>query len=285
MDLESSAQDVYLCDLCETPIVHSYCDVCHANLCKQCIGEHISNGYEKHKIVSFQDRKSALIYPKCGTHPHKTCELQCRDCNIFICTSCVGSKQHKGHDIWELDDIYKTKKENIKKYAEELKNLISPTYAEMVHDLETQIANLDKGYESLTTEISKQGEKWHKEIDVVITKMKTEIDEIKVNHREILQNHLDDIKEIQSLIYETAQLLKKIETSNELSMTIEYNLTIRESSKIPPTVMTSLPTFIPEPVDHHELYSLKDWPHTYSNETACLDAKRRNRHFVKQATR
>lgn len=148
--------------------------------------------------------------------------MHCKDCNIYICTFCLGSKQHQGHDIRVLDDIYKEKKETILKEGNELKNLISPKYEEMIHDLEKQIANLDKGYGKLTAAIFKHGEEWHKEIDVIITNMKTEIYEIKIKHKDILQKHLDEIKQIQSLIDQTAQTLKEIEESNEVSMTIEY---------------------------------------------------------------
>nr|XP_034319012.1 uncharacterized protein LOC117687043 [Crassostrea gigas] len=35
MDPHCSGQDVPRCDLCESAIVHSYCDFCHANLCKE----------------------------------------------------------------------------------------------------------------------------------------------------------------------------------------------------------------------------------------------------------
>ena len=68
MDPKYSAQDVARCDLCKTAIAHNYCDFCHVNLCKPCIGEHISKEYEKHKIVPILQRKSTLIYSKCGTH-------------------------------------------------------------------------------------------------------------------------------------------------------------------------------------------------------------------------
>ncbi|XP_034308292.2 uncharacterized protein [Magallana gigas] len=257
MDPHSCVQDIPRCDLCETAIVHSYCDFCHVNLCMSCIGKHISDGYDKHKIVQFQERRSTLIYSKCKTHPHKSCEFQCKDCNnIFVCPSCMASKQHKGHNFVDVTEVYKTKKNDIKKDTKELENHISPTYEGIERDLENQLANLDGGYEKLTTTMSKQGEQWHREIDIVINKMKTEIGEIKERHRELLQKHLNEIKQIQSLIKETLHALRKIEKSTEISSTMQYCSKIREFSKLPPKVQVSLPTFIPKPIDLEKLYSL-----------------------------
>uniref|UniRef100_K1QFJ7 Tripartite motif-containing protein 3 n=1 Tax=Magallana gigas TaxID=29159 RepID=K1QFJ7_MAGGI len=86
--------------------------------------------------------------------------------------------------------------------------------------------------------------------------MKTELSEIKEKHREILQKHLNEIKQIQSLIKETLKTIRKIEKSTEVSSTIEYSSKIREFSKLRPKVQVSLPTFIPKPIDHEKLYSL-----------------------------
>ncbi|XP_052676952.1 uncharacterized protein LOC128158234 [Crassostrea angulata] len=255
MDPHSSAQDVHRCDLCET-IVQSYCDVCHVNLCTSCIGKHISDEYDKHKIVPFQKRRSTLIYPKCETHSRKNCKFQCKDCNnMFVCSSCMASKQHKGHNFVEVTEVFKAKKDDIKKDTKELENHISPTYEEIAFDLENQLANLDGGYDKLTTTMSKQGEQWHREIDIIVNKMKTEISEIKVKHKELLQKHLNDIKQIQSLIKETLHNLRKIEESTEVSPIIEYSSKIREFSKLPPKVQVSLPTFIPKAIDREKLYS------------------------------
>nr|XP_034307083.1 uncharacterized protein LOC117682789 [Crassostrea gigas] len=249
--------DVPRCDLCETAIVHSYCDFCHANLCKPCIGDHISDGYDKHKIVPFKERRSTLIYPTCETHSHKNCEFQCKDCNnSFVCSSCMASEQHKGHNFVDVTEVYKTMKDDIKKDTKALENHISPIYKEIALDLENQLANLDEGYDKLTTTISKQGEQWHREIDIVINKMKTEINEIKVKHKELLQKHLDEIKQIQSLIIETLLALRKIEKSTEVSPAIEYKSKMREFSKPPPKVKVTLPTFIPKAIDRENLYSL-----------------------------
>uniref|UniRef100_K1QVW9 B box-type domain-containing protein n=1 Tax=Magallana gigas TaxID=29159 RepID=K1QVW9_MAGGI len=256
MDPRTSAQDVHRCDHCETAIVHSYCDFCHVNLCKPCVVDHISDGYDKHKIVPFQERRSTLIYPNCGKHPQKNCELQCRECGTFVCSSCMASDQHKGHSFVEVTEVYKTKKDIIEKEANEYENSISPKYEKIVLDLENQLANLDGGYEKLTTTMSKQGEQWHREIDIVINKMKTEISEIKVKHRDILQKHLDEIKQIQSLIKQTLLAIREINTCTELAPTIKYSSKIREFSKLPPKVQVTLPTFIPKPIDREKLYSL-----------------------------
>uniref|UniRef100_A0A8W8LUD3 B box-type domain-containing protein n=1 Tax=Magallana gigas TaxID=29159 RepID=A0A8W8LUD3_MAGGI len=256
MDPRTSAQDVHRCDHCETAIVHSYCDFCHVNLCKPCVVDHISDGYDKHKIVPFQERRSTLIYPNCGKHPQKNCELQCRECSSFVCSSCMASDQHKGHSFVEVTEVYKTKKDIIEKDTKEYEKLISPKYEQIVLDLENQLANLDGGYEKLTTTMSKQGEQWHKEIDIVINKMKTEISEIKDKHRDILQKHLDEIKQIQSLIKQTLLAIKEIKNSTELAPTIKYSSKIRDFSKLPPKVKVSLPTFIPKPIEREKLYSL-----------------------------
>ncbi|XP_065937718.1 uncharacterized protein [Magallana gigas] len=257
MDPRSSAQDVHRCDLCETAIVHSYCDFCHVNLCKPCVVDHISDEYDKHKIVPFQKRRSTLIHLKCETHPHRNCEFQSKDCNnMLVCSSCMASTQHKGHNFVEVTEVYKAKKDDIKKDTKELENNISPTYEDIALDLENQLANLDGGYDKLTTTISKQGEQWHRQIDFIVNKMKTEISEIKVKHKDLLQKHLNEIKQIQSLIKETLHALRKTEESTEVSPIIEYNSKNREFSKLPPKVEVTLPTFIPKAIDPDKLYTL-----------------------------
>uniref|UniRef100_K1S2F6 Tripartite motif-containing protein 3 n=1 Tax=Magallana gigas TaxID=29159 RepID=K1S2F6_MAGGI len=252
MDPHSSAQDVHRCDLCETAIVHtdSYCDFCHVNLCKPCIGDHISDGYDKHKIVPFQERRPTLIYAKCETHQQKNCEFQSKDCNnIFVCSSCIASEEHGRQTFVEVAEVFKTKKDDIIKDTKDLEDHISAKYEEIALELENQLASLDGGYEKLTTTMFKQGEQWHREIDIVINKIKTEISEMKAKHRDILKN---EIKQIQSLIQETLQTIRKIEKSPS----IEYSSKIRELSKLPPKVKVSMPIFIPKPIDHEKLNSL-----------------------------
>nr|XP_022297156.1 uncharacterized protein LOC111106671 isoform X2 [Crassostrea virginica] len=257
MDPDYSAQDVARCDLCKTAIAQSYCDFCHVNLCKPCIGEHISDDYKKHIIVPILQRKSTLIYPKCETHQDKTCKYQCKDCSSFLCSRCLASKQHnQEHEILELEKVFSSIKERIKKDTKELENQILPAYEEIANDLEMQIACLDGEYKKLTTEISKQREEIHREVDNAMDKMEKEIGEIKVKHHSILQKHLDEIKRLKSLMQKTLLALYKMEESNEVSPTIHYSSKIEDFSKLPPKVNTLMPKFIPKEIEREELSNL-----------------------------
>nr|XP_022299822.1 uncharacterized protein LOC111108317 [Crassostrea virginica] len=257
MDPDYSAQDVARCDLCKTAIAQSYCDFCHVNLCKPCIGEHISPDYGKHIIVAIHQRKSTLIYPKCQTHHNEDCKYQCKECNISICSDCLASKHHnKEHEFVKLEEVYNTKKEQIQSDTEELENQILPVYEEIANELEMQIASLDGEYKKLTTEMSKQREEMHREVDNIMEQLEKEIDEIKEKHHSILQKHLDEIKQLQSLMQQTLLVLNEIEESNEVSKTIHFSSKNEEFSKLPPKVIASMPKFIPKQIEREELCSL-----------------------------
>lgn len=168
----------------------------------------------------------------------------------------MASETHVRHRFVELAGDYKLIKEIIGKEKEEFLNFIYPYYEEVAIDLENQTANLDKEYEKLTTEIPKQGDLWHSEIDIIINKMKVEIGEIKVKHKDILQKHMNDIKQTQSLIKRTIIALEEFEKSNEVYSIIKYSSKIREFRKVLPKIKVSLPTFIPKQIDGTKLYSL-----------------------------
>ncbi|XP_078309549.1 uncharacterized protein LOC144617949 [Crassostrea virginica] len=274
MDPNYSAQDVARCDLCKTAIAQSYCDFCHVNLCKPCIGEHISDEYDKHKIVPILQRKSTLIYPKCETHQNKACKWQCKDCNINVCSHCLASSQHSGHKFLNLEELFTTSKKCIQNDREELNNKIIPTYEEIVYELEMQIASLDGEYNAaqlrhairgrglncaakkLTTAMSKQREEIHREVDNAFHQMEKEICEIKVKHHSLLQKHLDEIKQLQSLMQQTLNVLNEMEESNEVSSAFNYSSKNEEFRKLPPKVNVSISKFVPKPIDREELCRL-----------------------------
>nr|XP_022288871.1 uncharacterized protein LOC111100977 isoform X3 [Crassostrea virginica] len=278
MDPHYSAQDVARCDLCKTAIAQSYCDFCHVNLCKPCIGEHISDDYSKHTIVPFELRRSTPIYPKCENHPNKICDLQCKDCNIYLCSYCLASKQHnKYHELSRLEEIFNQKKDQIKKDREEIKLQLLPAYEDIATELENKIASLDVAYNKLTMEMSKHREELHREIDKAINQRQKEIDENKANHLSILKKHLKEIKQLQSLMQETLHNLNEKEDSNEVTPTISYS-SKNQFSKLPPKVNVSMPKFIPQQIKKEDLCRLigKLTPLSTTLEERVFTAKKPN---------
>lgn len=78
---------------------------------------------------------------------------------------------------------------------------------DIANDIENQIANIDDEYDKLTNILSNQEETWRKEIDSVVKKMKREINDLKLRHRDVLQTHLNEIKEIEKSIQESLSCL------------------------------------------------------------------------------
>lgn len=101
MDPFQEAQDVIRCHLCETPVPPMHCDICNLSLCKACVGEHISDESNEHKVVSFEKRGTTSYYPKCSEH-FTQCRFHCGQCDIPICVHCVSSKKHDAHDYVQI---------------------------------------------------------------------------------------------------------------------------------------------------------------------------------------
>ncbi|XP_061168967.1 E3 ubiquitin-protein ligase TRIM45-like [Saccostrea echinata] len=194
MDPRTSAQDVMRCDLCETAVVQMHCDTCLVNLCMACVGIHISNDETKnHKVVKFQARKSTLLYPTCRTHDKERCEMFCKNCDIPVCISCLGSNQHLGHELIKVLQVVGEKKDKIVKESNEFKDTIYPTFQEIAFDVQNKMSQLKKDYGDLSTAITKHGEDWHREIDKLLKKLKAEVDETKNTQLQTLQKQLDEI--------------------------------------------------------------------------------------------
>lgn len=101
-------ENVELCDKCQSTFkVQSHCKHCHVNICKNCAEKHRSEGNTKHEIVSIDDVCPSLHLTKCETHEQQYCLLDCKDCHKSICFSCIGTEQHSGHQIEEIENIVK----------------------------------------------------------------------------------------------------------------------------------------------------------------------------------
>ncbi|XP_062573449.1 E3 ubiquitin-protein ligase TRIM71-like [Saccostrea cucullata] len=249
MDPRTSAQDVMRCDLCETAVVEMHCDTCLVNLCKACVGEHISTDESKdHKVVKFQARKSTPLYPGCKSHSKDQSTMYCNQCDIPVCPKCIASDQHLGHKLSEILQVVDERKNKIVNEQNELNNMIYPTYQDIASDIQNRMSQLEKEYGDLSTAITKHGEDWHREIDKLVQKLKAEVDEMKNTQLQTLQKHLDEINKTMSDIKDEIDSIDLAEDSNNISKLFSITLNVDRHRNLPDKITPSPLKFNPEKI-------------------------------------
>ncbi|XP_052704195.1 eukaryotic translation initiation factor 3 subunit A-like [Crassostrea angulata] len=243
MDPKCSAQDVVRCHLCETPLPPLHCDTCHLDLCKACVGEHLLDDSRQHKMVPFKQRGTTPIYPNCPNHDKKQCEFYCKECIVPVCSSCILTNSHKGHTLLPSLDVIEAKLKAVEKDVDELQNSIYPKYEEILLELEKKKADLEIYYGKLTTNATQMGEDFHKEINILVNKSKTEINEMKTKHLAVLNQQEDKIANSVSEITKSIANLKKLLVSKDVCLVSENNSKNAQFRKLPPKLIVSLPKF------------------------------------------
>ncbi|XP_062616473.1 uncharacterized protein LOC134278172 [Saccostrea cucullata] len=144
MDHRTSCQDVMRCALCKTAVVQTYCETCHVNLCKPCVGEHISTHPPKpHKIVDSMEVQTTFIYPKCTSHDEEICEIHCNHCDIPVCSSCLVTDKHLGHKYVKILQFREEKVNQIIKDKIEPNEKIYPIHEAIASDVQNRMNSSD----------------------------------------------------------------------------------------------------------------------------------------------
>ncbi|XP_048755783.2 E3 ubiquitin-protein ligase Midline-1-like [Ostrea edulis] len=241
--MDPRAQDVLLCDLCETDPLQYCCEHCDINLCTDCVSKHLSDSSKKHKIASYHlHKKFTPKYLKCLKHVEKDCEMYCESCHIPVCSTCISSGKHKGHDISDILEKLGSKKQRIQKDLEELEKKIYPRYTDISSAVQTEKAEVETNYGKLATTADQQGEVWHREVTAIVNKRKADIVEIKTKHLSLLDKHADEITHRMTEINQVILEMKNILDTNDISLTSTYKSRNNEFNKLPPTIKVTLPS-------------------------------------------
>lgn len=251
MDPNRSGQDVLRCHLCETPVPSMYCDICHIQLCKACVGEHVSDDFQKHSVVLFKKRGSTSQCPK---HASKICELQCAECDNSICAICVSSGEHDQHKKVDILEYFENKKAEIQRDLQELEESIFPQFLEIATNIPVQKTDFEKNSQNLKTIIDKNGEDWHKAIDNLVKNLKFYIDEMDSKHNAVLNKQDADIERRISDITEVIFEQKKLLESYDVNLVFAYKSKNNEFRKLPPKIKVTLPRFIPHQINSEKVH-------------------------------
>ncbi|XP_048751022.1 tripartite motif-containing protein 45-like [Ostrea edulis] len=248
-----SAQEVLLCDLCETVPLQSHCEVCNINLCVNCVGKHISDSSKRHNVLPFLSRKSTPNNSKCPKDADEHYEHCGEKCDIPVYSAWVIFGKHKGHNITGILEKHNAKIQSLQYDLEELETRIYPRYEEMASDVQTEKVELETKYGKLTTSADQQGEIWHREITAVVNRRKFDIQEMKNQHLSTLNKNTEEITQKMAELKQIMSDLKSILKSNDVSLTSTYKSRNSEFRTLPPKVRVTLPIFSAQKINKDQL--------------------------------
>ncbi|XP_078331641.1 uncharacterized protein LOC144625270 [Crassostrea virginica] len=258
MDPMHSFQDVIRCDLCEKPVPPKHCDICHIHLCEECVGKHFSDKSKDHYIVPFKLRG---ITPKCTKHEIEVCTKLCTTCNIPVCPHCVASSEHEKHEKEDILTLFETKTELMKKDLQDLEKSIYPKYQEAATNITFYRADVIQHSQKLTTALDKQGEALHREIDTIIQRMKSEIEDMDAQHIIAIDQQEDAINhtipEITQVILDLKRLLTRLQDkldTSDVCLVSEYTSRTEEFRNLPAQFQVTLPTFTPQEINREQIH-------------------------------
>nr|XP_022309120.1 E3 ubiquitin-protein ligase TRIM71-like [Crassostrea virginica] len=254
MNSQYKAQDVIRCDLCDTDIPHMYCDICHINLCKACVMEHLSDESKDHKFVSFNKRGSTINCPKCQRHSNKICELHCNQCNLPICTLCVSSGDHEQHTKIDVLEHLRNRKDVIEKDLKELKESIYPKFQEAASKIPIHRSGVRKNSKELTEALKKQADALHAEIEIIVKDMQSKINDMGAQHLAEIDKQEEALNQSINDISQVILDLQKLLDSNDVSLVSEYTSKNGKFENLPVQVHVYLPAFIPQKINKKQIH-------------------------------
>lgn len=249
MDPRTSAQDVHRCELCEENMVDMLCVVCPRKLCKSCVGNHLDDDPSKHILVKYQGRNTTLVLPKCDIHSSERCKNYCQECDKAVCPSCISSDSHKKHTFLTISEIFHARKEIINTDTKELEEIVFPSYASIVQQVEDDVAKVENDHKTLKQSIEKHRTEWHAEIDKIVNILQNETEKMRDTQLRALNEHLQKVKELRLGVQEAIISNKDTLYSPNVTKTLSYKSRNSALKGYPEKLEVLIPKFISQPIN------------------------------------
>ena len=211
----SQGQDTVRCQLCSNPVEH-YCNICHVDLCSNCISTHMADKSKRHEAVDFINRKEGPVLPGCKYHVKTLCEMYCNDCQEPRCVLCVTTR-HKKHYITVINSILENLKQRIISDIEELKNAIIPNYRN------TAVACVDSTeFDKIINAVQEQEDNICKVVRKIGRQLKDEIVKQKIKFEQKSKEIQLSAARTGKELFVILQTNKRILESNDASKVLNY---------------------------------------------------------------
>ena len=245
----SQGQDIIRCQLCPEPVEH-HCNLCHVDLCVNCVSVHLKDKSKRHEVADFIHRKEELILSECKSHDTKLCEVYCNDCQEPSCVLCVTTA-HKKHDISDIKSIVENLKRSIIVDVEELENIIRPKYTK-----DFTISNSGAEFDKVMNAIQDQEDKICKVVREIGSQLKDEVAkqkrEFEQKNEEVQLTVAKEGQELESVIKTNKGILK----SNDAKCILTYQSKNEQFRGGPKQVQLSYPMFLPGTIRENQLQEI-----------------------------
>lgn len=144
---------------------------------------------------------------------------------------------------------FENKKTLLQRDLQDFEESISPEYQEIASDIPGQKVNLIKNSEIVIGDIDIYGDALHREIDIIINTMKSDLKETNEKYLSVLITQENEIERSMSEIEKTINNLKELLDSKNIYLVSSYNSRNAEFRTLPPKLSISLASFMPSEIN------------------------------------